>query len=249
MQIQFYKKNGEKDTSVEYPKNLVSEVSDARLLEYVRMVRANLRSNNAKVKDRSEVSGGGKKPWRQKGTGRARVGSSRSPIWTGGGVTFGPTNERNYTIKLNKKEKRSALLSAIYSKVCGKKAIGVTDLKFANPKTSDAAKSLDKLPLQGKVMVFIAGADENAKKSFRNIPIVSIAAANRIDIISLVSADSILFTKESLSELGKHFTVGKKESSAQINDTRLPKPDTGGQADEAQIKTQKIKLTKKAKNG
>lgn len=207
MKIDFYKKSGELDTPVEYPKNLVSEVSDARLLEYVRMVRANMRANSAHTKDRSEVSGGGKKPWRQKGTGRARAGSSRSPIWSGGGVTFGPTNERNYTLKLNKKEKRSALLAAIYSKVTEKKAIGISDLKFAAPKTVDAAKALEKLPIAGKVMVFVPAADENAKKSFRNIPIVTLAVANTIDIISVISADSILFTKESLIELSKHFSV------------------------------------------
>ncbi|MEI8061538.1 MAG: 50S ribosomal protein L4 [Candidatus Berkelbacteria bacterium] len=217
MKIEFYKKNGEKDTPIEYPKNLVSEVSDARLLEYVRMVRANMRANNAKVKDRSEVSGGGKKPWKQKGTGRARVGSSRSPIWSGGGVTFGPTNERNYTIKLNKKEKRAALLAAIYSKVSDKKAIGVTDLVFSAPKTSDAAKTLEKLPVSGKVMVFVPAADENAKKSFQNIPVVTLAVANTIDIISVISADSILFTKESLSELNKHFSakVAAKEVASE----------------------------------
>jgi large subunit ribosomal protein L4 len=211
MKIEFYKKNGELDSPVEYPRTLVSEVSDARLLEYVRMVRANMRANNAQTKDRSEVSGGGKKPWKQKGTGRARAGSSRSPIWSGGGVTFGPTNERNYSIKLNKKEKRSALLAAIYSKVSDKKAIGVSDLKFSAPKTADAAKAIEKLPINGKVMVFVPAADENAKKSFRNIPIVTLAIANTIDIISVISADSILFTKESLSELEKHFSPKKVE--------------------------------------
>jgi len=209
MKIEFYKKNGETDAPVEYSKNLVSEVSDARLLEYVRMIRANMRSNNAQTKDRSEVSGGGKKPWKQKGTGRARVGSSRSPIWSGGGVTFGPTNDRNYTIKLNKKEKRAALLAAIYAKVSAKKAIGISDLKFSAPKTADAANALEKLPLAGKVMVFVPAADENAKKSFRNIPIVTLAVANTIDIISVISADSILFSKESLAELSEHFAPKK----------------------------------------
>ena len=162
MKIEFYKKNGEIDSAIEYPKKLVSEVTDARLLEYVRMVRANMRSNNAQTKDRSEVSGGGKKPWKQKGTGRARAGSSRSPIWSGGGVTFGPTTDRNYTMKLNKKEKRSALLTAIYSKVKDKKAIGVSDLKFSAPKTTMAAKALELLPINGKVMVFIPVAIEVA---------------------------------------------------------------------------------------
>ena len=117
MKIDFYKLNGEKDTPVEYPKALESETSGANILEYVRMVLANKRQVSANTKDRSEVSGGGKKPWRQKGTGRARAGSSRSPIWSGGGVTFGPRADRNYSIKLNKKEKRAALLTAMYSKV------------------------------------------------------------------------------------------------------------------------------------
>ena len=218
MKIEFYKKNGEKDSAIEYPKKLVSEVTDARLLEYVRMVRANMRSNNAQTKDRSEVSGGGKKPWKQKGTGRARAGSSRSPIWSGGGVTFGPTTDRNYTMKLNKKEKRSALLTAIYSKVKDKKAIGVSDLKFSAPKTTMAAKALELLPINGKVMVFIPVADEVWEKSFRNIPIVTIATANKIDIISVISSDNILFTKESLSELEKHFS---DKSNVNIVESKL----------------------------
>ena len=97
-------------------------------------------------------------------------------------------------------------MAAIYSKVSEKKAIGVSDLKFTAPKTSDAALALEKLPLTGKVMVFIPNADVAAKKSFQNIPIVTIAVANNIDIVSVISADNILFTKESLAELGKHFT-------------------------------------------
>jgi len=211
MKIEFYKKNGEKDAPQEYPKNLESEVSDARILEYVRMVRANMRKSTADTKGKGEVSGGGKKPWRQKGTGRARVGSSRSPIWIGGGITFGPTTDRNFKIRLNKKEKRAALLAAIYSKVKEKKAIGVADLKFSQPKTKEAAIALEKLPIAGKVIIFAPAGDTSFEKSFRNIPIVTLALANNIDVISVISSDSLIFTKESLSELSKHFSKEKKK--------------------------------------
>jgi len=210
MKIEFYKKNGEKDAPQEYPKNLESEVSDARILEYVRMIRANMRKSTADTKDKSEVSGGGKKPWRQKGTGRARVGSSRSPIWIGGGITFGPTIDRNFKIRLNKKEKRAALLAAIYTKVKEKKAIGMSDLALSGPKTKEAATALEKLPIAGKVIVFAPAGDTSFEKSFRNIPIVTLALANNIDVISIISSDSIVFTKESLAELSRHFS-NKKE--------------------------------------
>jgi len=214
MKIDFYKKNGEKDVAVEYPKNLVSEVSDSRLLEYIRMFRANKRSNTAVVKDRSEVSGGGKKPWKQKGTGRARAGSSRSPIWVGGGVTFGPTNERNYQIKLNKKEKRAAILSVVSSKVKEKSALGISDLKISEPKTSVASNVLANLPLKGKVVIFLPKEDIIWQKSFRNISAVNFATAYNIDPISIISADNIIFTKESLAELERHFSPKVIEKEA-----------------------------------
>lgn len=210
MKIEVYKLNGEKDTPMEYPKELESVVTGANILEYVRMVLANKRVAGAHTKDRSEVSGGGKKPWKQKGTGRARAGSSRSPIWVGGGVTFGPRSDRNYSLKLNKKEKRAALLSVITGKVSDKSAIGISGLKFSEPKTKTAASALLNLPLKGKAVVFLPVADESAKKSFSNIPYITASTVSRIDIVSLISADNIIFTKESLLELKDHF-AGKKE--------------------------------------
>jgi len=212
MKIEFYKKNGENDSTVEYPKMLESEVSESRILEYVRYIRAGLRTSNAHTKDKSEVSGGGKKPWKQKGTGRARHGSRRSPIWAGGGVTFGPTNDRNYSLKINKKEKKQALLAVIQTKVSEKVAIGISGLKFEKPKTKEAFSALNNLPLKGKSIVFVPKNDEAMIKSFQNIPIISIATAGKIDIIAVLSASNIIFTKESLSELEKHFTPTKKKS-------------------------------------
>jgi len=221
MNIQFYKKNGEKSELVEYPKNLVSEVLEARLLEYLLIIRNNARTSNAHTKDRSQVSGGGAKPWRQKGTGRARAGSSRSPIWTGGGVTFGPTNNKNYSGKLNKKEKKAALLGILYSKVSDKIAIGISDLKLSTPKTKEASSALSNLPISGKTTIFLAKDDFNSEKSFRNIPYVFLAKANKINPISLLSSDSVIFTKESLAELEKNFSAGNKsEGMAKL--TKLP---------------------------
>jgi large subunit ribosomal protein L4 len=214
MKIEFYKKNGEKDVAQEYPKILESEISDSRILEYVRYIRATLRTSNASTKDRSEVSGGGKKPWKQKGTGRARHGSKRSPIWAGGGVTFGPTNEKNYSLKINKKEKRKALLAAIFSKISEKSALGISDLKFKEPSTKIAAKALENLPLKGKVTLFVPKDDEIMVRSFQNIPIVTLVTASKVDLIAVLSSDNLIFTKESLSELRTQFDP--KKVSAEV---------------------------------
>ncbi|MCX6812655.1 MAG: 50S ribosomal protein L4 [Candidatus Berkelbacteria bacterium] len=209
MKIDFYKTSGEKDLSVEYPKSLVSEISDAKLLEYIRYVRNSSRSVIASTKDRSEVSGTGKKPWKQKGTGRARHGSRRSPIFVGGGITFGPNNLRNYSLKMNKKERRSAILTIISSKVKDKVVCGISELKFSEPKTSKASSVIEKLPLSGKIGFFTSG-DENSKKSFRNIAGVTLISAKHLDILSFLSADSLLFTKESLKDLEETFSSKEK---------------------------------------
>lgn len=211
MQIQFYKKSGEKDTAVEYPKSLESEVSDSRILEYIRYIQNQSRVAIANTKTRSEVSGGGKKPWRQKGTGRARHGSRRSPIWAGGGITFGPRSDRNFKIRMNKKERRAALLAVLTTKVKEKLAIGVTGLKFSVAKTSEAADVIEKLPTKGFVALFAQKENQNLVKSFRNIPIIRLIYPGRINIVEILSADTLLFTPESLKELEDVFSGNKSK--------------------------------------
>jgi large subunit ribosomal protein L4 len=211
MKIDFYKKNGEKDESVEYPKYLESEISDQRILDYIKYVRNAIRDNIAHTKDRSEVSGGGKKPWKQKGTGRARHGSRRSPIWSGGGITFGPRNNRNFEIKMNKNEKRKALLAIIYSFVKSKKALGVLNLELKEPKTSFAAKLVEKLPINGRFTLISTKEDENIKKSFRNIAACYTMTAEKIDVVKLLSGDFILFTDESFNKITEIYNPDRKK--------------------------------------
>ena len=209
MKIDFYKKSGEKDKSVEYPKALEAKISTERILEYIRYLRTVLRPRIAKTKDRSEVAGGGKKPWRQKGTGHARHGSIRSPIWVGGGKTFGPNEKRQFKFRMNKKERRAALLAVITAKVANKAAFGISS-PFSTPKTKDAALMLRKLPISGKTAVFLPKNDENFLKSFKNIPFCLLITAEKPDILSILSADSLLFTKESLRQLTINFSTDKK---------------------------------------
>lgn len=162
--------------------------------------RANARQPWAHTKTRSEVSGGGKKPWAQKGTGRARVGSSRSPLWRHGGVTWGPRNTRIWTKGLNKKERKRAIRVAIQDHALRGTLTFVNNLSFAAPKTKEAAGVLAALGLSGKVLVLIdnpgtdTSAYDNAEKSFRNIQGVTILAAARVNAMHLVKHTNVVMT-------------------------------------------------------
>ena len=158
--------------AVKWRPDLVHQVTTA--------IQANLRQNRAHTKDRAEVSGGGKKPWKQKGTGQARVGSSRSPLWRHGGITFGPRNERDYSEKVNKKMRVQALLSALSQKARDGEVLFVDKLTFAGPKTAEAkrfisalAKGADANGLVGKkhnaALIAMSGYETNTIKSFHNI--------------------------------------------------------------------------------
>ena len=152
---------------------------------------ANKRQGTQKAKTRSEVSGGGRKPWRQKGTGHARQGSTRAPQWTGGGVVFAPT-PRDYTIRLNKKEKRLALKSALTSRVNENKFIVVDELNFAEIKTKKFAEVMKNLKVEKALVV---GADENAALSARNIPTVKTAFVNTINVYDILKYNPVVATK------------------------------------------------------
>lgn len=200
MKIDFYKKSGEKDKSVEYPKFLESEISDQRILDYIKYVRNAIRDNIAHTKDKSEVSGGGKKPWKQKGTGRARHGSRRSPIWSGGGITFGPRNDQNFAVKMNKSERKKTMLAIMYSFVKNKKALGISDIALSGPKTSIVIGALEKLPIEGKFSLIFDKNDDDIHKSFRNIATCKAMSTDRINPISLLTGDYLLFTSGSLNK-------------------------------------------------
>ncbi len=164
---------------------------------------ANKRQGTQKAKTRSEVSGGGRKPWRQKGTGHARQGSTRAPQWKGGGVVFAPT-PRDYSFKLNKKEKRAALKSVLTSRVQDNKLIVLDELKFDAIKTKDFKKVMDNLKVD-KAMVVIGGQDENVILSARNLPTVNTAVAENINVYDILKGDTLVLTKDAVAKIEEVF--------------------------------------------
>ena len=160
---------------------------------------ANKRQGTQKAKTRSEVSGGGRKPWRQKGTGHARQGSTRSPQWKGGGVVFAPT-PRDYTIRLNKKEKRAALKSALTSRVQDNKFIVLDELKLDEIKTKKFQNVMDNLKVS-KALVVLADNDQNAVLSARNIADVKTAQVNSINVYDILKYNTVVATKAAVASI------------------------------------------------
>ena len=160
---------------------------------------ANKRQGTQKAKTRSEVSGGGRKPWRQKGTGHARQGSTRSPQWTGGGVVFAPT-PRDYSFKLNKKEKRAALKSALTSKVQDNKLVVVDSLALAEAKTKEMQKVLTNLKAD-KALVITAADDQNVVIAARNIADVQTATVSTMNVYDVMKHNTVVVTKDAVASI------------------------------------------------
>ena len=160
---------------------------------------ANNRQGTQKAKTRSEVSGGGRKPWRQKGTGHARQGSTRAPQWTGGGVVFAPT-PRDYSFKMNKKEKRAALKSALTSRVVDSKIVVLDEIKFNEIKTKNFANVMKNLKLDKALMV-IGDNDANVILSARNIPDVKVSQPNTINVYDILKYDTLVVTKDAVAKI------------------------------------------------
>ena len=160
---------------------------------------ANNRQGTQKAKTRSEVSGGGRKPWRQKGTGHARQGSTRAPQWTGGGVVFAPV-PRDYSFKMNKKEKRAALKSALTSRVEEKKFIVIDEISFADMKTKNMANVLKNLEVS-KALVVLEDGNTNAEVSARNIADVKTAKINTINVYDILKYNTVIATKAAVASI------------------------------------------------
>lgn len=170
------------------------------LHEAVVMQRASLRFGTHKVKGRSEVRGGGRKPWKQKGTGRARQGSIRAPQWKGGGTVFGPT-PRSYSYKLPKKVRRLAIKSALSSKVIDQDIIVLDALAMNAPKTKEFAAILNNLKVERKALVVAPSNDDNIALSARNIPGVKFVAADGINVLDVLTHDKLIITKEAVQKV------------------------------------------------
>jgi large subunit ribosomal protein L4 len=163
---------------------------------------AGLRAGTHSTKTRGDVSGGGKKPWRQKGTGRARQGSIRSPQWAGGGVAHGP-HPRDHSMRVNKKMKKGALRSALTDVVQSGKLAVVDEIAFEAPRTKDAVELLSALELEGKILVVLPEPTDagTVERSFRNLPYVKVAYAGGLGVYDLLNADRVLFTVAALDAL------------------------------------------------
>ena len=163
---------------------------------------ANRRSGTADTMTRGEIAGGGKKPYRQKGTGRARQGTIRAPHYTGGGVVFGP-HPRDYDQKMPKKMRRKAINSAFASKLADEKIVVLDELKMDAISTKTLVGILDKIGVEGKTMLVLAGPDETIRKSARNIPYVMLRVAPTISAYDILNSDVIVFTKDAVAKIGE----------------------------------------------
>lgn len=173
--------------------------------EVVVMQRAAKRRGTHAVKNRSKVSGGGRKPWRQKGTGRARQGSIRAPQWVGGGVVFGPTPEKNYKYKLPKKVRRLALKSVLSSKVKNDDMIVVSELSFEKPKTKELVNVLQGLNVADKALIVTDEKQDNVVLSANNLQDVKVITVNEVNVLDVVSHDKLIMTKDAAVKAGEVF--------------------------------------------
>ncbi len=194
------KQKGKIDISDEF---VTQEMNDELIHQEVRRYLAAGRAGTHKVKERSEVSGGGRKPWRQKGTGNARAGSNRSPIWRHGGIVFGP-KPRDYSFKLNKKVIKKARLIALTEKFKNDRIMVLENLEFEEPKTKKAGEILSSLKVSGeKVLLVIESVNDLTGKSFRNIPEVKTVSSRGLNTYDILVADYLIFTKKSLTDFTK----------------------------------------------
>jgi len=208
-----YNQKGEKKGSVELKARIFGVKPNADLLKQAYVTQlANARTNIAHTKTRAEVRGGGIKPWRQKGTGRARHGSIRSPLWIGGGVTFGPRNERNFSKSINQKQKQKAIFMALSSKVSDKE-IAFVDALDMEGKTKDAVEFLNNMAKkvfkkEGKfsVLVVLPNKDDKIKLAVRNVPNAKVTYANSVNVADILNHRYAVVLEGALEVLDKTFT-------------------------------------------
>jgi len=201
MEVEVLNMEGKKVRTVELPPEIFEAPINIDLMHQAMVMQmANARLGTHETKVKSDVSGGGRKPWRQKGTGRARQGSIRSPQWRGGGIVFGPT-PRSYSFKLPKKVRRLALKSALSTKVGEQNFLVLDALTFAAPKTKEFTQVLKALSIEKKALFVTADLDENVALSARNIPGVTVVTASGISVLDLLGHDKVVFTKAAVEKV------------------------------------------------
>jgi large subunit ribosomal protein L4 len=198
--VQILDQTGKKTKEINAPENVLAyPLKEHLIYEAVVNYRANQRRGTASTKTRAEVRGGGRKPWRQKGTGRARAGSIRSPIWRSGGITFGP-RPRDYSYKMPRKAKRNALKSALAMKFAEKQIMVLDSLKFKEPKTKEGVNFLKKLKIES-ALVIDTQENRNLFLSLRNIPKVKAIDISQVNIYDVLNHKSLVFTQKAFESL------------------------------------------------
>lgn len=201
--VALFKQDGSQVGDIELNESVFGINPNTHVLnEAVLMQRASARQGTHAVKNRTAVRGGGRKPWKQKGTGQARQGSTRSPQWVGGGVVFGPT-PRSYSYKLPKKVRRLALKSALSTKIQENNVLILEDISFDVPKTKDFIKMLDALAVDTKTLLVTATAEENVVRSANNLSSVKVIAVKEINVLDLLMHDKLILTKEAAEIAGE----------------------------------------------
>lgn len=191
---------------IDLPENMFgAELNKDLLAQYVRVYLANQRAGTAKIKTRGEVRGGGRKPWPQKGTGRARHGSIRSPIWVGGGTVHGPERPKDWSLSMPQNMRKAALFSALSSKLENDAVRVVKEIKIAEPKTREMADFLHKSGLDGNILLVLEDVDENIILSSRNIPSINTVQARQLNAYAVLNSDYVVFTKPSIKVLQETF--------------------------------------------
>ncbi|GAY73273.1 50S ribosomal protein L4 [Lentilactobacillus kosonis] len=199
--VALYKQDGSKNGSVSLNDAIFGiEPNENVVFDTILMQRASMRQGTHAVKNRSAVRGGGKKPWRQKGTGRARQGSIRSPQWRGGGIVFGPT-PRSYAYHLPRKVTRLALKSVLSAKVADDKFLVLDAIAFDAPKTKEFSAMLDKLEVATKTLVVLEDDNEKALLSARNLKNVKVVPAKGVNVLDVANSDKVVITKAALSQV------------------------------------------------
>ncbi|WP_419242081.1 50S ribosomal protein L4 [Pediococcus pentosaceus] len=199
--VSLFKQDGTKNGDVELNADIFGiEPNNDVVFEAVVMQRASMRQGTHAVKNRSAVRGGGRKPWRQKGTGRARQGSIRSPQWRGGGIVFGPT-PRSYAYSIPKKMRRLALKSVLSQKVLDESLVVVDGFKFETPKTKDFAQSLGNLNVDKKALLVLEEDNESAVLAARNLSNVKIVEPEGINVLDIMNSDKLVITQKALSQV------------------------------------------------
>lgn len=207
MKIPVYNQKGEKIKDADVKSEIFNvEENSSMLREVVLSFLSAARNSKAKVKTRAEVSGGGKKPWRQKGTGRARTGSIRNPIWRGGGIIFGPTGNENHIKKVNRKAKNQALHMALAGKKGANEIIVIEKLDIKKPNTKEMAKILEKMPDAKNRLIVLPEKNESIEKSLRNIPQVVLKGFNYLNVFEVLKANQIIFVGDALQKSLDHFS-------------------------------------------